>query len=385
MIVGLSIAAIVLVIVAYFRSMIGPLLLAFTLSFLLQPVAGFVHRKFHLSWRWAVNIIYLILALIAIGLITLSGLAIFQQAQSLVSFLDRFIQTLPELASDLSARTFEFGPFRLNFSQMDLQAITDQILNTVRPIVGQAGTLLGKFATSAATFFTWGFLIMIISYFLLAETNQLRKNLLGIEIPDYNRDLQLLGQKLSTTWSIFLRGQLLISLLSVVAYYIMLSILGVRLSIVIALMTGLARFVPYVGPFVTWSTTAIVTFLQGGNYFNLQPLVYVVFVIACCIILDMIFDNMVVPRVLGQALGLHPAAVLIAALISARFIGLIGVVLAAPMLASINLVGSYIARKMLDLPPWPDKEETPVILESPFTAFYNRARSFSATLKKRKN
>jgi predicted PurR-regulated permease PerM len=385
-VVGLTFALMVLVIVTYFRNIIGPLLLAFILAFLLQPIAGWVTRTIHSSWRWSVNIIYVILALIVIGLITLSGLAIFQQAQSLVSFLDRFFQTLPDLVNDLSARTYTLGPFHFSFSQVDLQAITDQIINTVRPIVGQAGSLLGKFATSAATFFGWGFFVFIISYFLLAEGKQLRMNLLGIEIPGYNWDIQLLGQKLSATWSIFFRRQLLISLLTAFSYYIMLTILGVRLSIVIALMAGLARFVPYLGPFITWSTTAIVTFLQAGNYFGLAPLAYTILVIACCIILDMIFDNMVVPRMLGQALGLHPAAVLIAAIISARFIGLIGVVLAAPMLATINLVGSYIVRKMFDMPPWPDSaEEKPIVLESPWTDLSTRIRSILPIRKQRKN
>jgi predicted PurR-regulated permease PerM len=386
MVVGLTIAAIVLVIVAYFRNIIGPLLLAFILAFLLQPIAGWSNRKLHISWRWSVNIIYIILALIMIGLVTLSGLAIFQQAQSLVSFLDKFIQTLPDLVKDLSARTFEFGPFRFSFAQVDLQAITNQIINTVRPVVGQAGSLLGKFATSAATFFSWGFFVFIISYFLLAEGNQLRTNLLGVEIPGYNRDIQILGQKLSTTWSSFWRGQLFICVIVIICYYIMLSILGVRLSIVIALMAGLARFVPYLGPFVTWSVTAIVTFLQADNYFGLAPLAYAILVIAFCIILDFIFDNMVMPRMLGQALGLHPAAVLIAAIFLARFIGLVGVVLSAPMLATINLAGSYVIRKMLDLPPWPDfVEEKPIAQESPLTSLTNRIRSVSISLKRRKN
>jgi len=59
-------------------------------------------------------------------------------------------------------------------------------------------------------------------------------------------------------------------------------------------------------------------------------------------------------------LKVHPAAVLITALISANLLGIIGVVIAAPFLATFTLLGRYTMRKMFDLNPWPEKEEAPV-------------------------
>ena len=79
--------------------------------------------------------------------------------------------------------------------------------------------------------------------------------------------------------------------------------------------------------------------------------------VLACLLLDQIFDNVVVPKLLGQTLGVHPAGVLIAALVAARLLGIIGLVLAAPVLATLNIVGRYIIRKMFDLEPWPETEE----------------------------
>jgi predicted PurR-regulated permease PerM len=359
-VVGMAIVGILAALVIGFRSIIGPLILAFIVAFLLHPVSAWITRKTNISWRAAVNLIYLVLLLILIALITISGLAIIQQAQSLISFVDRFIQSLPQIVSDLSTRSFTIGPFRPNLSQLDLQSLTNQLLGIVQPAIGQAGTLLAKFAASAATTFGWALFLLIVSYFLLSEAGQLRANLVRIEIPGYHKDMQILLQKLAEIWDAFLRGQLLISLLVIVSYYFLLVILGTRLTIVIALMAGLARFVPWLGPLITWTVTAIVAYLQTSNHFNLEPLAYTLLVVGCCILLDQIFDNMVVPRVIGQALGLHPAGVLVAALIAARLLGLIGLVLAAPVLATMLLIGRYVGRKMFDLDPWPPQPEKQV-------------------------
>jgi hypothetical protein len=62
---------------------------------------------------------------------------------------------------------------------------------------------------------------------------------------------------------------------------------------------------------------------------------------------------------MGQALSVHPAAVLVAAIVAANWLGLLGVILAAPMLATVLVVWRYTLRKMLDLDPWPANEAVP--------------------------
>jgi predicted PurR-regulated permease PerM len=100
-----------------------------------------------------------------------------------------------------------------------------------------------------------------------------------------------------------------------------------------------------------------VAYFQGGNYFGLIPLHYAILVVASALLLDQIFDNLIGPRIMGESLGVHPAAVLVTAIICLNLIGIIGLVLAAPVLASLKVLGRYTVRKMLDLDPWADLEE----------------------------
>jgi predicted PurR-regulated permease PerM len=158
-------------------------------------------------------------------------------------------------------------------------------------------------------------------------------------------------------WNAFLRGQLSIVIMVIISYTILLSILGVRYAFAIAILAGIARFVPYVGPFITYIVMGLVTLFQPGNYFNIQPVYYTMLVIVLSIIMDQIYDNLVAPRIMGRSLGVHPSAVLVVAIIFARLIGLIGLLLAAPVLATVTLVGRYTIRKMFDRDPWVDTEE----------------------------
>lgn len=371
-VVGLSIVAIIGVLLVNFLNLIPPLLLAFILAFLIHPVAAWTSRMLHIGWRGAVNVIYLLLTAALIALITLTGLAIIQQTQSLITYIQNFITGLPDLVESLSTRTYDFGPIHFNFAQLDLQSLVNQALAIIQPMLGQAGSLLGAVATSAAAGFGWGMFILFVSYFLLSESGQIRENLVHIEIPGYNADIQKLVRKLTGIWDTFLRGQLLISLLVVVVYFLLLTIMGTRLALPIAIMAGLARFVPWLGPFITWTVLAIVTFFQTSNYFGLEPLAYTLLVLGLCILIDQIFDYIVTPRLIGETLGLHPAGMLVAAIVAARWLGIVGLVLAAPVLATLVLMGRYVGRKMFDLPPWPVQEEQPKKVEPPWKRFQRR-------------
>jgi predicted PurR-regulated permease PerM len=371
LVVGLTFVGILVALLIYFRSIIGPLLLAVILAYVLHPAAAILNRKTHLNWRWSVNIVFLVFVLILLAILTVSGLAIIQQMQSLVGVINTFTVTLPEFVDQISSQVYNFGPFQFGLSQTDLQSLANQILDTLQPVLGRFGSLLSSFAASALVTLGWAMFVLVIAYFLLARTGQVTDEMIQIDIPDYNDDIHRMNLEFRRIWNVFLRGQLVIFLLAIFLYSILLTVLGVRYALGIAILAGVARFIPYVGPFIVWIVTALVAFFQGYNYFGLEPWVYAILVVTFCLILDAILDNIVVPKFHGDTLGLHPAAVLVAALIAARLIGFVGLVLAAPVLASLVLVSRYFIRKMFDQDPWPPDDESRDT-NIPWNEFINR-------------
>jgi len=358
MVIGLVITGLLLALLFNFRSIIGPLILAFILIYLLHPLAAFLNTHTRLSWRASVNVIYFSLLVIVIGLSTLTGLAALQQIESLIKVIEGFVGNLPNLLQELSGKIILIGPFRIDLSQFtDLGVLGTQLINTLQIIISRAGTLAGSFATATVSTIAWVFFVMIISYFVLADAGKVPNVLDYINIPGYTYDIQKMSMALGRIWNAFLRGQLTIVIMVIFSYMILLSILGVRYAIALAILAGLARFVPYVGAYVTYVVLALVTIFQGGNYFNLVPIYYTLLAIGLSVMVDQIYDNLVSPRIMGRSLGVHPAAVLVVALIAANLIGLIGLILAAPVLASATLIVRYIVRKMFDRDPWADYKE----------------------------
>lgn len=360
LVVGLTFVAIIAALLVRFQNLLGPLILTFMLTYLLHPLVESLSNATRLSWRMAVNLVYIVLVIILVSLFTATGFAVVQQFQSLVTVIERFVTGLPEMITNISTQSYVIGPYVVDMSQYlsaeNLTLITEQLLSAVQPLLGQAGGLLATLATQTASTVGWGFFVVLVSYFLLSEMARIPNPLRSIEIPGYDADIRRLTRELGLIWNAFLRGQVILFTLTLLIFSMVLSTLGTRYFLALALLAGLARFVPYIGPVVTWTVTALVAYFQAGNYLGLPPWQYALVVIIFVIIIDNIFDNLVSPRILGDTLGLHPAAVLVAAIIAASLMGLVGVVLAAPVLASLMLVGRYTVRKMFDINPWPEPE-----------------------------
>lgn len=359
LVVSLTIVAIAAGIFIQFHGIIGPLLLAFVLAYLLSPLAGFLQRRLHMSWQLAVGLIYLLILLLFLSLLTVGGLGLVQQVSSLVTVVQEYLASLPQVLQNLSGQAYSFGPFQIDFRHLDLSSLSSQLLGIVQPLLGRTGTLLGTVAGGAAQFVGWGMFLVLISYFVLSESGGLQGRTMTPDVPGYSEDFRRLGIELSRIWNAFLRGQIIIFILTAITYSVVMGVLGIRYAIGIAILAGLSKFVPYVGPFITWTTLALVAYFQGATIFGLGPLTYALLAIGVGILIDQIFDNVISPRIIGQALRVHPAAVLVAAIIAASWVGLLGVVLAAPMLATVLLFWRYVMRKMLDLDPWPEAETLP--------------------------
>ena len=376
MVVALTSVAIFAGLLIRFRQIVGPLLIAFVLAYLLYPVANFLHSKIKISWRLSALILFVILLAIVVGLLTLGGLAVVDQVQSLIRFLQVQIRDLPRITAELTAHPLQIGIFELDLTTLDLTNLVNQLLGMVQPILSNTANIVGRIATSAAATIGWMFFAILIAYFILSDSGGVRARLINLQIPGYSEDLARMGLELSRIWNAFLRGQIIIIAITVLVYIPLLGSLGVSFYVGLAFLAGLARFVPYVGAWVTWITYALVTLFQGSTIFGLETGWYVLLVLASAVVVDFFLDNFVVPRLMGDALNIHPAAVMVAALISATVFGLVGVLLAAPVMATLKLVFNYVVRKMFDLDPWEGivtiADREPAQLAKNITRIWNR-------------
>jgi predicted PurR-regulated permease PerM len=354
LIVSLLTIVIIAALVWQFQKFIGPILFAFLLSYLLHPLAGFISKKVKFSWRAATTILYLFIFLVIIGLLAWGGFSLVQPLQSLITFLQTMLSDVPGFLSSLTSQPLTIGSMTIDLSKFHNPDLWTQLQSALSPALAKMATLLGEIAAGAASIVTMTIFTILISYFISVESTGVRSELISLQIPNYQDDIERFSKYLSRIWSSYLRGQIIIFSMTVVFYTILLSILGVNYAFGLALMAGFARFIPYVGPFITWTTYGMVCLFQGSTIFNLMPFPYALIVIGCALVTDIILDNFVSPRIMSNALGVHPALVLVSVLVAANLLGVVGVLIAAPAVASLQLIFTYVFRKLTDQDPWKD-------------------------------
>jgi predicted PurR-regulated permease PerM len=384
LVVALSLVAALFGLLIYFRKLFLPLLLAFLLAYLLYSPAYFLCTRFRLSWRLAVTLIYLLILAALIGFLTWGGISLVSQFQNLLDLLQNSLQKLPEFFKGLTQGSFAFGPLSFDFSRFGMSNLSDQLLGAAQSLLGRLTSVLGAIASETAIFLGWTLFVLVISYFLLVESGGLRDAMLRIEVPRYQADMKRLMQEIEYIWSAFWRGQLIVVGLTVLLYSLLLSIFGVRYWLGLAFVAGIARLLPYIGPTVNWTLLFLVAYFQDYKLFGLSPLVYTLLVLGSAILMDQVLDNFISPKIIGESLKIHPAAILVGALIAANLLGVIGVLIAAPLVAMAKVILRYLVRKLFDLPPWPETEP-PLPPPSPLISTARLQRFIHSFRKKEKS
>lgn len=356
-IVAIIFIAAIIALLIRFSNLIPPIVAAFILTILLYPLAEFIKKRTKIPWTWSVGIIYFLTFALFVFLLTMGGIALVNQAQELIVFLEQVLIDLPRLLDDLTSKIIELGPLKLNLTKFNWNFISDQLLNILQPVLSRIGNIIGDLASGAINIISSLLLTLIISYLLMTETGGVRNRILNINIPNYQDDLVKIGKEINHIWNAFLRGQAIVFLVRTAIYIILLGSLGVRFFIGLSLLAAIGNFIPYIGVAIAWSIYFFVALFQGTTVFGLEPLPYALIVMGSGWLIDNIYDSVFTPKVMAGALKIHPATITIGALIGLNLFGILGVVLAAPFLATLKLVLHYTGRKLFDQDPWIDMED----------------------------
>ena len=156
-----------------------------------------------------------------------------------------------------------------------------------------------------------------------------------------------------------MRGQALRAIVIFVVVSVVLGALGVDNALGLGLLSGAMEFLPVIGPLAGAGAAILVAFFQSSPGLGLTPLQFAIAVAVAMIVIQQIENTLLVPRIVGRALNLHPLLVMVSVIMGASIAGLLGAILAAPIVASIRILGEYAWHKMLDLPPFPDDQDEP--------------------------
>ena len=336
------------------RQLATPVILALFLAYLLHPLVTQLVEWTRMP-RWlSVLIFYILLLVMMMGATTGLGLAISQQLTGLVEDLVTLSNQLPAQLEELQTEVIKVGPWSIDLSRVNLAPITEQLSSAIQPLLLGTGNVLGSILEVTASVVGVFLLVLVIGFYLLLDFNKLKGAFMGLVPENYVEDVEALIEDTGNVWQAFLRGQLILGVVVGSIVGIVLTIIGVRFALGLALIAGLLEFVPIFGPVISGIIAGLVAFFQDGNWIGLAPWAYTLLVLIIFTVIQQIENNILVPRIIGHSLNLNPLIVLVAALAGSILWGVLGVLLAAPIVATLRIWLGYSYRKIVGLGTIPE-------------------------------
>lgn len=341
-----------------FQILIMPLIAAGMIAYLLNPIITFLTTRLRWQRTLVAAAIYFLLLLLLAASATSLTIYLANQIANLNLRIVQVVEGLPDRINELiHSQIVVFGA-RIDLNKFDFSILYDQVVASIRPALAEVGAAVGRIASSTAEFFGWALFVLVISFYIVKDMPNLGSTINRIAAdPGFQHDVAQLMREFQKIWNAFLRGQAILAITIGLIVWVGLSILGVRFAIGLALLSALLEFVPIIGPLTAGAVGTGVALFQNSNWLGLDPLAYAALVAVFYIVVQQLENNFLVPRIIGAQLKLHPVAVMVGAIMGASLGGIIGLLLAAPVLATIKLFGRYAWRKMLDLPPFSDEGE----------------------------
>ena len=352
MIFGVVLLVFAVVLLILLRQLIAHLTLAFILAYLLHPLASRIKAKIGVSRGISVLIVYVVMLAIFLGLTTGLGVAISSGVVQLASYFRDLSIELPSQIVALAEQTIQIGPWAIDLSTVNLEPILAEVASALQPLLSQTGSMLASIAVATASAVTSVFLVLVLGYYLLLDIGTFDEAFLGSIPPSYRNDARLLLGEITQVWNSFLRGQALLGLVIGVTVAIVLTLLRVQFSMVVGLIAGLMEFVPMFGPLIAAVVGVLIALFQASPWMGVTPVAYGAIVLAFFLIIQQIENNILVPRIIGRSLNMSPLAVLISILAGGMLAGVLGLLLAAPIVASGRLIVGYVYRKTVGFDDW---------------------------------
>lgn len=208
---------------------------------------------------------------------------------------------------------------------IDLEALLDDVQETFREEL-DGGRAFEALATTVEGFAAV-ILGLIALFFYVRDGDRIAAWLRDLFPTAWRDDVAAIGDRVWTTVGGYIRGQTLIALVDAVLIGIGLTILGVPLAFVLAVLVFFGGYVPVVGAFVAGAVAVLVALAAEGPVVALIALAIIVGV-------QQLEGHVLAPVILGRATALHPLAVLVALTAGAALWGILGAILSVPVAAS---------------------------------------------------
>ena len=308
--------------IAYFSDVIMVFFLAWLLAFILSPLASaLVHLFPRLPRALAVILVYTLL----IGLLVAAILLV---AQQLYTSINNLVSQWP--SGQHLRDTLQPWQDRLNSvggSQISLYDQVNLLLDNLKSGAGQLAKPLGDVAVASLGVFGNLLFVFFLSLYMAVDRDRIVSFLFRLVPPAYTEQAKLLEHSVARSFGGFLRGQALSGVIYAAVSMAASVLLGLPYMPVTAASSGVLQAIPFFGPFLSWLPPVLVAIFFAPE----AVLPVLIIMIAGWFVLM----NVIQPRLMAEAVGLHPVVVLGSVMVGSKLAGIPGAIFGIPVAAVI--------------------------------------------------
>lgn len=310
------------------RSVLLPFLVAWLIAYLLNPIVRFIQDRLRLKKRF---VAVLITFALLIGLLTLLFIGITPLIENEVYQINNLIATydlqsftvngIPLSVHDFIAKNIDFDSIRNVLSKESASETIRYLIPTLENIVSNSISFIFGF--------TVVFIIILYLIFILLDYDKINKLWMDL-IPHRHRTfVSRLTVDVERSMNTYFRHQALICVIVAVLFATGFQIIGLPLAIVLGILIGFLHMIPYMH-IISIVPATLLCWLKvsqtGESFWALIGLVFLLYLVIQCII-----DIILVPRIMGKAMGLNPAIILLSLSIWGSLMGIAGMIIAIPL------------------------------------------------------
>ena len=305
--------------------------LAWLLAFALSPIARGLQGH-GMPQPAAVTLVYLgmLLLLGFTGLLVFPALA--DQIRRLIDATPDYSKQL-EILGDQSLIQLKSWGVRAEDIKLDsfYGALTDQVKNV-------GGSVL-TFVSGLAGFLFNAIIILLLSFYFMKDGDRMFNNTVAVLPRTLGSELQLMGDSVARAFGGFLRGQLVFAFLYALLNAAIMGVFKLDYILIASILAGIAMIIPLLGGFIAYVPPILIILVTpnaAGNWWILLAILFVV---------QTLMMQVVSPRIMSQAVGMHPLFVVAALLAGLQVAGAWGALFGIPIAGvAQQVIGPYFAR-----------------------------------------
>ena len=307
---------------------LSPLFIGIFLSWLLEPAINyFVKNK--VSRKLATFVVYLVLIFLIILILALIVPEFISQVNELIKKIPTLLTTVNNFISDVFKG--------LSSSSFDTTTMKDNLLNSINKFVNNltSNDLSGivDSLSSSVKFLSNILLGLLIGIYLSLDFFKVNKYFKMIIPKRFHKDIVTLKNSFNTMLRNYVNGTLLSVLFVFIFTLIGLLISGISSPLLFAVFAALTNIIPYFGPYIGGIPIVLVGFA-------ISPVTGIICLITVLVV-QIIDGNILIPIIMGKAVSLHPITIMLGLLVFEYFFGIMGMILATPIIATLKIIFQF--------------------------------------------